>query len=92
MGVKEQMATCSRQYTRWKQLAFEAETIPELKRCLSKAMFWMELHTAFMTLWSVEQIKGDDPEVKDKLILAKTNLSKKLADYAQNVLDEINKI
>jgi hypothetical protein len=64
--------------------------MPELKMCLNKAMFWMELQTAFVALWSVEQIRGDDPEVKHKLIKAKSNLSKRLADYAEQVLDEIN--
>ena len=91
MGVKEQMATCSRQYTKWKELALEADTMPELKMCLKKAMFWMELHTAFVALWSIEQTRGEDPEVKNRLIMAKSNLSKRLADYAQDILNEINR-
>ncbi len=90
MAVQDQIATCSRQYARWKELALKAQTMPELKMYLKKAMFWMELQSAFVALWSVEQIKGNDPEVKRKLIIAKSNLSKKLADYAQKVLSEIN--
>ena len=90
MGVKEQMATCSRQYSKWKEMALDAETMPELKMCLRKAMFWMELHTAFVALWSIEHARGDDPETKERLIMAKSNLSKRLADYAENILDEIN--
>jgi hypothetical protein len=92
MGVKDQMATCSRQYSKWKELALDAETIPELKMCLRKAMFWMELHTAFMALWSIEQVRGDDSDTKKKLIIAKSNLSKRLADYAENILDEISRV
>ena len=72
-------------------MALESDSMTELKACLKKAMFWMELQTAFVTLWSVEQIRGEEPEIKRRLILAKSNLSKKLADYAQDVLDEINK-
>lgn len=90
MVIKDQIATCSRQYARWKELALDAQTMPELKMCLKKAIFWMELQTAFVALWSVEQARGNDPQVKRKLILAKSNLSKRLANYAQEVLDEIN--
>jgi len=91
MAIQDQIATCSRQYTRWKELALDAKTMPELQMCLKKAMFWMELQTAFVALWSVEQARGNDPEVREKIIMAKSNLSKKLADYAQEVLDEINR-
>jgi hypothetical protein len=87
--VKEQIATCSKQYSKWKELALDAESMPELKMCLRKAMFWMELQTAFVALWSVEQVRGGDPAVKKKLIMAKSNLSKRLADYAEDVLREI---
>jgi hypothetical protein len=58
--------------------------------CLEKAMFWMELQSAFVALWGIENTRGDDPEIKRKLITAKSNLSKRLADYAEEVLDEIN--
>lgn len=90
MPIQDQISTCSKQYRRWKELALGAENMPELKMCLKKAMFWMELQTAFVALWSVEQTRGDDPEIRRKLILAKSNLSKRLADYAQEVLNEIN--
>ena len=90
VAIQEQLSTCSKQYRRWKDLALKAKTMQELKICLKKAMFWMELQTAFMALWSVEQTRGDDPEVKQNLITAKSNLSRRLADYAQEVLDEIN--
>lgn len=92
MAIKDQIATCSRQYSRWKQLTLDAQTMPELKTCLKKAMFWMELQTAFVTLWSVEHVRGNDPEVKNKLIIAKSNLSKRLANYAEEVLNEINRV
>jgi len=89
MPIETQMATCSKQYSKWKRLALDAQTLPEMKECLGKALFWLELQTAFMALWNVEQTRGKDPIVKHKLIIAKTNLSKRLADYAQKTLDEI---
>ena len=89
MAINEQIATCAEQYSRWKQLALDAQTLPSMKECLGKAMFWMELQSSFVALWSVERTLGSDPAVKRKLVVAKTNLSRKLADYAQKTLDEL---
>jgi len=90
MAIEQQIATCSEQYDKWKRLALDAQSLPEVKEMLSKALFWLELQTAFVTLWSVEKTCSKDPSVKRKLILAKTNLTRKLADYAQKTLDELN--
>jgi len=90
MPIYEQIATCAEQYSRWKRLALDAQTLPAMKECLEKAMFWMELQSSFVALWSVERTMGNDPSAKRKLIVAKSNLSRKLADYAQKTLDELN--
>jgi hypothetical protein len=90
MTVQKQIETCSEQYKRWKEMALGADSVSEVKRCLEKAMFWMELQTAFVALWSVETSNGSDPGVKHKLMLAKSNLSRKLADYAEKTLKEID--
>lgn len=90
MPIETQIATCSGQYSKWKRLALDAQSLPEVKECLNKALFWLELQTAFVALWNIEQTRGQDPTVKRQLIVAKTNLSKRLADYAQKTLDEIN--
>ncbi len=90
MTIETQIATCSEQYKRWKQLTLQAKSVAEIQQCLEKALFWMELQTAFMALWNIETARGDDPAVKEQLIVAKTNLSRKLADYAQKTLDEID--
>jgi len=89
MPIETQIATCSEQYSRWKRLALDAQTLPEVKECLNKALFWLELQTAFVALWNIEETRGKDPAVKRQLIVAKTNLSKRLADYAQKTLEEI---
>jgi phage-related protein len=91
MSIRHQLETCAKQYSIWKELALKAKTMEELKMCLKKAIFWMELQTAFVTLWSVEQVRGDEPEVRQNIITAKSNLSKRLADYAEEVLNEINR-
>lgn len=90
MPIDTQLSTCAEQYSRWKKLALDARTLPEMKECLNKALFWLELHTAFVALWSIEQTRGRDPTVKRHLITAKANLSKKLTEYAQKSLDELN--
>jgi hypothetical protein len=89
MPIDQQIALCSKQYGKWKRLALASQDMPEVKECLEKAMFWMELQTAFVALWSVEQARGSDPAVKRNLIIAKSNLSRKLADYAEKSLNEI---
>jgi hypothetical protein len=90
MAINNQIATCSEQYSKWKKLALDANTLSDVKDCLGKALFWLEMQTAFVTLWSVEKMHGNNPAAKRSLILAKTNLSKKLAEYAQKTLDEMN--
>jgi len=88
-SISRQLDLCSNQYRRWKLLALDARELPEVKKCLGKALFWMELQSAFLALWSVEQVRGREPGVRDKLIVARANLSKRLADYAKQTLDEI---
>lgn len=89
MTIVEQLEICSRQYKRWKLLALGSNSLPEIKRCLGKALFWLELQSAFLALWSIEQIRGNEPAVREKLIKARANLSKKLADYAKETLKEL---
>ncbi len=68
----------------------KAHTVPEIKECLGRALFWLELQTAFMALWNIENTKGSDPMVKRQLITAKSKLSRRLADYANETLEEID--
>lgn len=90
MSVEDQMAVCSQHYQKWKTLANSTNSLEESRKAMKKAFFWLELQTAFMALWTVEQTKGKDPKVKKQLILAKTNLSKRLADYANEILNELS--
>ncbi len=89
MSFEEQLEICSFHYDKWKNAALAASNRDEVKRNLEKAFFWLELQTAFIALNSVEKYEGNDPKVKNKLLIAKTNLSKKLANYANDVLDEM---
>lgn len=89
MSINSQIALCSHHYQKWKSLALNTQNIIESRKALERAFFWLELQTAFITLHAVEQMRGRDPNVKHRLIVAKANLSKKLADYADEILNEI---
>jgi hypothetical protein len=90
MSLDHQVKLCSKHYQKWKSLALSASSLEESKKSLEKAFFWLELQTAFITLFTIEQTKGNDPKVLKKLIRARTNLSKKIANYAKEILDEVN--
>jgi hypothetical protein len=89
MSFEDQLEICSFHYNKWKNAALVAENKEEIRKNLEKAFFWLELQTAFIALNSVEKYQGKDPKMKNKLLIAKTNLSKKLANYANQVMDEM---
>jgi len=89
MPIESQITLCSQHYQKWKNQALISKDMDEARKAFNRAFFWLELQTAFIALHAVEQTKGEDKEVKKKLIHAKANLSRKLAEYAQEILDEI---
>jgi len=89
MSFEDQLEICGFHYNKWKNAALAASNIEESKKYLEKAFFWLELQTAFIALDSVEKVQGKDPKVKNKLLIAKTHLSKKLANYANDVMNEM---
>lgn len=89
MSIESQIELCSSHYQKWKDQALLSKDIYEARKCLKRAFFWLELQTAFIVLYTLERTKGNDREVKKKLIQAKANLSKRLAEYVKEILDEI---
>lgn len=89
MSFEDQLEICSFHYNKWKNAALTSNNMDEVRKNLEKAFFWLELQTAFIALDSVEKFQGKDPKVKNKLLIAKTNLSRKLANYANQVMDEM---
>lgn len=87
MDLKHQINLCSKHYRKWKGLALSSKSLEESRKYFEHAFFWLELQTAFIALWSIEKIKTD-PESKLKIISAKANLSKRLVDYAEQILNE----
>jgi len=90
MTLATQISTCSQHYQKWKTLALTAKNMQEVQRCLDKAFFWLELQTAFITLVAAEQANGGNEEVKRKIFAAKANLTRKLANYCDQTLRELN--
>lgn len=89
MTIDNQIALCSKNYNKWKNIALASTNSFEAHKALKRAFFWLELQTAFILLNIVEQTRGSNREVLKKLILAKANLSKRLAEYAEEILNEI---
>jgi hypothetical protein len=90
MTIESQIALCTYHYQKWKNLALSANSIEESRKYLERAFFWLELQTAFITLFAMEKVNGENKEFKKKLLLAKTNLTRKLTEYAKEILNEIN--
>ena len=87
MSLETQIKLCSNHYRRWKSLALSSKTLEESRKCFERAFFWLELQTVFIALWSIEKLKTD-PESKLRIMSAKANLSKRLTDYAEQILNE----
>lgn len=89
MSIERQIAVCTEHYKRWKDVALTAEG-NKARKAMERAFFWVELQTAFIALHVIEQrVSANDTVAKRKLIVAKTNLTKKLAEYADKTLNEL---
>ncbi len=89
MDLGQQIALCSEHYQNWKDQALVAKDTFESRKAIERAFFWLELQSAFVVLHAIEQVKGKDPETRKKLIVAKANLSRKLVDYAEQILNDL---
>ena len=91
MFTQSQMSMCSQHYQKWKNLALNTKSLAESRKCMEKAFFWLELQTAFFTLFTIERTEKRSPDTEMKIMTAKANLSKRLAEYAKEILNELNK-
>lgn len=85
MNLNQRLAVCAEHYKKWKNLALATRN----PKALERAFFWLELHSAFIILHAIEQVGKNDREIVKKLIAAKANLSKRLAEYAKEILSEL---
>jgi hypothetical protein len=89
MSVETQVATCTENYNMWKTKALSTSDVYQARKAVERAFFWMELRSAFLFLMTIEKT-ASSKEVKDKLIRAKLNLSKKLSDYLKEIIREMS--
>jgi hypothetical protein len=89
MNLKQQIDICSEHYQKWKSTALNSLDRDEAKKAMERAFFWLELQSAFITLHAIELTVGNDKEKKEKILVAKTKLSKKLVEYAKEILNEL---
>jgi hypothetical protein len=61
----------------------------EAKKAMERAFFWLELQSAFITLRAVELTAGNDEEKREKILTAKAKLSRRLIEYAKEILNEL---
>ncbi|MBI2545039.1 MAG: hypothetical protein HYW22_00350 [Candidatus Aenigmarchaeota archaeon] len=89
MSIETQIETCSEHYKIWKNKALFSNDLYEARKAIDRAFFWMELRSAFIFLHTIEQTNGQDKKVKQSLIQAKMNLSRKLSEYMKETLKGI---
>ncbi|MFH0711474.1 MAG: hypothetical protein V1944_02760 [Candidatus Aenigmatarchaeota archaeon] len=89
MPIEDQIGMCSQNYQKWKDMALTSRDQVQSRKFTERAFFWLELQTAFISLWAIEQAKGKDPIVKKKIQVAKKNLSNKLAQYIDQTMKEL---
>jgi hypothetical protein len=89
MNLLEQIDICSEHYQKWKSIALNSLDRNEATKAMQRAFFWLELQAAFITLHAIELVAGNDKEKKERILEAKTKLSRKLVEYAKEILNEL---
>ena len=79
---------CARHHAKWKRAADFTANKTQKKKYLERAVFWLEMQTDLVSLWSMEN-KNSTVEDRRKTIQAKSNLSMKLSSYGKNFPDEL---
>ncbi len=89
MNLGEKVSICSEHYQKWKTTALNSLDREEAKKAMERAFFWLELQSAFITLHAIELTAGRDKEKREKILAAKAKLSKRLVEYAKEILSEL---
>ena len=87
MELKQQLEICYKNYKKWKELAFSLSGI-ESRKAMERAFFWLEMHSAFFAIGTLENTKVLSKEDVHKLIQLKSKLVEKLGEYAKTLIDD----
>jgi len=89
MNLNSRINICSSNYKKWKELALNSKNLEEARKRMKRAFFWIELQSAFLFLDEMEKMSTLNDSLKNKVVLAKANLARKLSEYAKTLLDEL---
>jgi hypothetical protein len=87
MDVKQQLEICYNNYKKWKELAFSLSG-KESKKAMERAFFWLEMHSAFFAVGTLEKGRKMDKEDMLKLIQLKAKLIERLTEYAKTLVED----
>jgi hypothetical protein len=87
MNIKQQLEICYRNYKKWKELAFSLSG-KESQKAMERAFFWLEMHSAFFAVGTLEKSRKMDKEDLLKLIQLKSKLIERLAEYAKTLVED----
>lgn len=85
IDLQKQISMCARHHAKWKRAASFARDKEQRKRYIDRAIFWLDMQADLVSLWSVERIVPKNSDA----ISQKANLSRKLANYAKDMLGDI---
>jgi len=87
MNLREQLEICYKNYKKWKELAFSLDGI-ESQRAMERAFFWLEMHSAFFAVGTLEKTRNLSKGDIAKIIQLKSKLIERLAEYAKTLIDD----
>ena len=87
MDLRHQLEICYRNYKKWKELAFSLNGI-EARKAMERAFFWLEMHSAFFAVSTLEKTRKMSKDDALKLIQLKSKLIERLAEYARTLIDD----
>jgi hypothetical protein len=87
MEIKQQLEICYRNYKKWKELAFSLSG-KESQKAMERAFFWLEMHSAFFAVGTLEKSRKMNKEDVLRLIQLKSKLVERLAEYAKTLVED----
>ncbi len=87
MNLREQLEICYKNYKKWKDLAFSLSG-NESRKAMERAFFWLEMHSAFFAIGTLEKTRKMSRDDVVRLIQLKSKLVERLAEYAKTLIDD----
>jgi len=87
MEIKQQLEICYRNYKKWKELAFSLSG-KESQKAMERAFFWLEMHSAFFAVGTLEKSRKVNKEDVLRLIQLKSKLVERLTEYAKTLVED----